>query len=126
MLDEDKCSREREAQHTMRTATRGGFGIDSILKIRGLLIWYGVLEMRASHGGIWGILMTSPRISSSFLARGVPWTRLVTSAPILGSSSTGQVVRGALQEGVSGRLRTRYDFLSLLEGPDGNWMDCQS
>src|SRR5205085_10972316 len=61
--------------------------VASNLKVRGLEIWYGVFDMQTSKYGN-SVLITSPKITSSRRAVGVPWTRFVTSAAMRGSSST--------------------------------------
>lgn len=78
----------------------GGGDSASSLNTRGEEIWYGVLEMHTSKYGSGVVLITSPRSNSRRGARGVPWTRFVTSAAMRGSISM------AMQRRDFSRMRT--------------------
>src|ERR1700722_19100892 len=80
-------SRMANSRWNMRIHVLGLGLVASNLKVRGLEIWYGVFDMQTSKYGN-SVLITSPKITSSLRAAGVPWTRFVTSAAMRGSSST--------------------------------------
>lgn len=78
--------RSANSRWNMRMAVRQRGRWERRRKTRGEDIWYGVFEMQASKYGK-SALTKSPITTSSFRCSGLPWTRLITSAAIRGSSS---------------------------------------